>query len=99
MVLSRLRAQGIHRTVKGQSASNYRLPNPPYGYQVKDSKLISCPREMKISRMVVELRDRKKKTWAEIAKQLNTKGYRTRSGAKWTNFTARPVHKRWTGKL
>ena len=70
-VLVRLRDQGIHRTLKGRSASNYRFSNPPHGFQVKDSKLVSLPREMKMAR----------------------------SGAKWTQSTVRPVHKRWTGKL
>jgi biotin operon repressor len=53
MILKQLRREGVRKTIKGRSPDNYRLPNPPYGYQVRDLKLISCPREMKIARMVV----------------------------------------------
>jgi biotin operon repressor len=99
MVLQRLRAEGVRATVKGRGADNFRLPTPPFGYRVVASRLVPHPGEMKIARLVVELRDRKGLTWGEVARGVNHRGFRSRAGTPWNKFTIRPVHKRWTGKL
>ena len=84
---------------RGGSAENYTHPNSPYGFQVRAGKLVISNNEMRIARMVIEYRDRRCATWMRVADALNTKGFRTRTGALWTQWTVRPVHKHWSGKI
>ena len=101
MVLSRLRSAGVFQEKgRGRSAENYRFPNTaPFGKRVRDGRLVVNPVEVKIARLIVELRNRKSASWALICLQLNEKGYRTRRNTPWQEYNARHVYKLWRGKL
>lgn len=68
-----------------------------FGYQWKDRQLVSDPREAPIRKLVYELfiEHQRKKTVASI---LNQAGYRTRSGAKFTDTTIRRLLRDSTAK-
>lgn len=100
MVLSRLRRIGVRRTPdRGRSPDNYRYRNPPYGYRVMKGRLVCCSKKLRVVRALIELRDRRRCEWSEIALQLNQEGHRTRRGLLWNRTGVKRVHQRWSGKL
>ncbi len=99
-VLSRLREQGIHKTLgRGRSPDNFRYPYPIYGYHVVGGRLTTFAKEMKAVRLIVELRDRKARGWEEIVDHLNQRGFRSRTDLPWNRVRVKRVHKHWTGKI
>ena len=99
-VLTQLRAAGIRKTARrGRSPENYRFHNPPYGYRARNGKLETDPSEMKVARLIVELRDRQGKSFSEIASELNKRGWRNRKRNEWNKVAIRHIHRRWTAKL
>ena len=101
MVLARLRSAGISKTKgRGRSPENYRFTNTaPFGKKVLDGKLAVNPVEVKVARLIVELRDRRSFSWAQVCQQLNEKGYRTRRDTPWKESNIRHIYKLWSGKL
>ena len=101
MVLSRLRSAGVFNAKRrGRSSENYRFKNTtPFGKKVRDGRLVLNPVEVKIARLIVELRDRKGLAWEEICSEVNGRGHLTRRGTKWQDHTVRHVYKLWSGKL
>ena len=100
MVLDRLRQAGVHGgNGRGRSPENFRFSNPIYGNKVVAGRLETNPTEMKIARLVVELRDRQSESFGKIAEELNRRGHRNRKAAKWNRVSVRNVHKNWTGKV
>ncbi len=49
--------------------------------------------------MICELRDRREKSFPDIAKELNARRWFNRKGGEWNKVAVRHVHRRWTGKL
>jgi hypothetical protein len=99
-VLSRLRNEGIRETRgRGRDSNSFRYPFPPYGQRVTDGRLTIDRKEMKVVRLVIELRDRKSWGWAEIISCLNERGYRSRTGLLWNRVRVKRLHKYWSGKL
>lgn len=99
-VLARLRQIGVRRTPgRGRSPDNFRYPYPPYGFRVVSQRLVLNRRELRIARLIVELRDCNGMKWAEMVEVLKAKGARTRSKREWSSVGLRRVHKRWSGKL
>jgi len=99
MVLQRLRKAGVHGETRGRDVDNYRFPNPAYGYKRIHGRLETNSAEMKVVRLIVELRDRQGMTFAKIAEDLNRRGYRKRNGRPWISPSVGQIHKRWTGKV
>jgi hypothetical protein len=100
MILGRLRQAGVHGgKARGRAADNFRFPNPPYGYRVVNGRLETHPGELKVVRLIVELRDRKGWSFPAIAEELNQRGLGTRQGCRWIRSTVRLVHKAWKDKL
>lgn len=99
-VLTQLRAAGIRKTARrGRSETNYRFHNPPYGFRVRNGRLETDRVEMRTARMICELRDRQRKSFPEIAKELYARRWFNRKGGEWNKVAVRHVHRRWTGKL
>lgn len=79
---------------------NYRCKNPPYGFLVKDGKLVPNKREMKVCRLIVELIDRRGFSSTATARELEAKGFKTRGGSdNWDHSAVRRIFERWQGKL
>lgn len=102
-VLARLHAFGI-RTVDAPKryteSTNFRCPVPPFGYSVKNYKLVPSQAEMRICRLVVELIDRKGSSFRSVAAELSKRGIKNRSGSlSWGHATIQSIYKRWKGKL
>lgn len=80
--------------------NNFRHHNPPYGYKVKDNKLVLNNAELKICRAVVELMGRKKCGARETARELTSRGFKSRRGeVKWGHLVVQQIFKRWKDKL
>jgi hypothetical protein len=100
MILGRLREAGVRGGKgRGRAADNFRFPNPVFGNKVVGGRLETNPTEMKIVRLVVELRDRHGWSFEKIAGELNRRGHRNRKGTKWHRVSTGHVHKNWTGKV
>ncbi len=99
-VLGRLRQAGVSKSPgRGRSQENYRFPNPAFGHRVVKGRLESNPREMKIARLIVELRDRQGLSFGQVAEELRRRNLFTRQGAAWTRYTASRVYRLRAGKL
>lgn len=103
VIVGLLNRGGI-RPVKGSfdvsNPKNYRCRSAPYGFQIRDGKLIPSKKEMKLCRLVVELMKRKGLSANATAKELGNRGYKNRSGnQKWDHSTIIGIFNRWKDKL
>ncbi len=90
------------KSAKGRmtNPNNFRHHNPPFGYKVKDNKLVLNGAELKICRAVVELIGREKRGVRETARELEERAFKTRRGrAKWGHFVVQQIFNRWKDKL
>lgn len=99
-VLERLHEAGVRGRRTGRDPENYKFPkNPPYGFRVSNGRLVPDRREMKVARLIVELRDRQRIAWRVIAERLNSDGIRTRKGRAWNIDSVENVYARWSGRV
>jgi hypothetical protein len=100
MIHGRLREAGVHGGQgRGRSKDNYRFPNPPYGHRVRSGRLELHPAEMKVARLIVDLRERKNWSFPAIATELYRRGYCTRQRRSWTKTSTRSTYIIWKEKL
>ena len=102
-VLSVLHKSGLKLGTKvGRSTNpkNYRNASPPYGYAIRKGQLVTYKPELRVCRLVVELRARRGMSSTAIAEELCKRGYKNRAGrAVWNPTTVLNIFRRWNGKL
>lgn len=102
-VLNQLKRDGILKGgYKGELSdpTNYRLLYAPYGFFKKDGRLVPNKSELKICRMVVQLRNSSKLSFHEIARELVRRRIKNRDDSiSWNHATIGRIYKRWNGKL
>lgn len=103
VILGILHRNGVRLGTKvGRSINpeNYRNCSPPYGYKVRDGKLLPDKAELKICRVIVDLRGRRKQSLSQIAAELEQRGFKNRNGRViWNPQTILNIFKRWNGKV
>jgi len=89
-VLNQLKPEGIRLgTNKGRLANpeNYRLAYAPFGFAKKDGKRIPNKSELKICRLVIQLRNDSKMSFHEITRELERRRIKGRTNSiSWTLF-------------
>ncbi len=82
VILKLLNGAGVQIGKVGRSTDpkNYTNNSPPYGYMIRDGKLAPNKSEMKICRLVVELRGRRSYSTTQVANELERLGYKNRKG-------------------
>jgi len=100
-VLSKLHSLGIRReNLKDIEYDNHRPAiRAPFGQKIVTGKLVPNRHELKIARLIVELRARQSLSWKEIVHHLESENLKTRNGFHWKIRTAKRVFDRWNGKL
>lgn len=102
-VIDKIRHLEIVKQAAGNrqtNPENYRFHNPPYGYQVKDSKLVLNSSELKVCRLIVDLLGHQGWSVKRTAEELQQRGFKSRQGSDvWHHTFIRSVFKRWHGKL
>jgi hypothetical protein len=80
--------------------NNFRHHNPPYGYKVKDNKLVLNNSEIRTCRVVVELMGRRECSARETARELIRRQFKNRKGQiSWGHLVVQQIFKRWKNKL
>lgn len=80
--------------------NNFRHHNPPYGFMVKDNKLVLNNREIKVCRLVVGHMGRKRCGARETARMLVQQKIKNRRGEiKWGHLVVQQIFKRWKDKI
>ncbi len=98
-VSGHLKQLEIKKKHTGRDPNNYKFPrSPPYGFKVVDGKLVQNPREIKMARMIIQLKDRDGLTWKRVIEEMNRRNFKSRIG-EWTIDSARSTRARWVGKL
>lgn len=101
-VLAVIHKLGVNTGKVGRSTDpvNYRNNSPPYGYSVRDGKLVPNKSEMKTCRLVVELRGRRELSTIQVAKELEKRGFKNRKGRTlWNTNTVLNIFNRWKNKI
>lgn len=102
VILKLLNEAGVRVGKVGRSTDpkNYRNNSPPYGYMIRDGKLAPNKSEMKICRIVVELRGRRGYSTTQVVNELEKLGYKNRKGnTVWNTATVINIFERWNGKI
>jgi hypothetical protein len=103
-VLARLRSFGIKQDdaqpKRYTDPDNYRCPVCPFGYSVKDGKLIPNKTELRVCHAIVESIDRQGQTYRATAKELARRGMKNRAGrTSWSHGSVKAIYNRWKGKI
>jgi hypothetical protein len=103
LILVRLHELGIREGAASRRSTNpdnYRCRVPPYGYAIRDGKLVPCKAELRICRQVVTLIRRSGLSANAVARELSRQGVKSRSGrAHWDHSAIISIYKRWKDKL
>jgi hypothetical protein len=103
VIISRLGGLEIpksNRENRVTNPQNYRCRVPPYGYAIRDGKLVPNKRELRICRLVVELMGRQGKGLSETVRELESRQFLTREGKKyWDHSSVRNIFNRWKDKI
>jgi transposase len=100
-VLERLRRQGIRKSGgRMTNPDNYRLHEPPYGFSKVGGRLVPNKAEMRICRLIVELRERQGLSALSVSKELQKRGVSNRRGsATWSHHSVIRIFNRWKEKI
>ena len=102
-VIESLHDMGIRSGSSGgprTNPDNYRCPTPPYGYRVKDSRLVVYKPELKICRLVVHLIGHEKYSATKTAKELTSRHIKNKQGTLyWDHKIVKRIFDRWNGKI
>lgn len=101
VVLRRLHALGIRQeTVKQMELEKPRpVSRASYGYRIVSGKLVPDRYELKVVRIIVELRSRQGLSWSKLVKHLNSEKIKARGGGVWHITSVRMVFERWKDKI
>ena len=103
LILARLHGMEIRKGADSNrqtNPDNYRCRVAPYGYSIKDGKLIPNKAELRICRQVVTLIRMKGLSANAVAKELSKQGLISRSGrARWDHSAVISIFNRWKEKL
>ena len=103
VVLARLNDMGLSQGVgasRTTNPENYRCRVAPYGYSIRDGKLVPNKAELRICRQVVNLIRQRGLSASAVGKELSRQGLKSRSGrAHWDHSAVRSIFKRWKDKL
>jgi len=103
VISARLREMGINpQSGAGRltDPKNYLCSTAPYGFSVRNGKLVTNKAELRICRMVVSLIQRDGKNMSEVARELTHKKFKNRAGReKWNSKTVFNIYKRWKDKI
>jgi hypothetical protein len=101
-VLATIHRSGLTTSKAGRSTdpANYRNNSPPYGYLVRDGRLAPNKSELKICRLVVELRGRRGLSTTQVARELEKQNFKNRKGRTvWNSNTILNIFERWKNKI
>ncbi len=74
---------------------NYLCKNPPYGYAVKNKKLVPNKAELKLCRTIVELVGRQNMNTSAASKELVRRGFKNRAGRiLWDHKSVKLIYER-----
>ena len=90
----------VGKVGRSTNPQNYRNSTPPYGYSVRNGHLVPNKSELKICRIVVELRSRQNFSIIQVAKEVEKRGFKNRRGNTiWNPRTIINIFERWNGKI
>jgi IS30 family transposase len=102
-VLKALHAENVRLGTGGRKLNgpnDYRLHKAPYGYSIKQGKLVLNAAQLRICGLVVELIDRQGMSCNGVAKELVRRGFKNKAGrVGWDHKTVKLIYKRWKTKL
>lgn len=99
-VVEHLHSQNIRiRSGRMTNPNNYRHHTPPYGWKVKDGKLIPHKSKLTLCRRVVTL-VRQGCSYNSVAKELEKLGFKSRKNkVRWDHSMVISIFNRWKEKL
>lgn len=103
VVLARLKDLGVRSNEmpnRNTNPDNYRCSVAPFGFMVKNAKLVPNKNELKVCHAIVELIERKGFTCRAAARELQSRGLKNRAGhAKWGHSKVAAIYRKWKGKI
>ena len=103
-VLDRLHTLGIRNVAsigeRMTNPKNYRASVAPYGYRIADGQLVANKKEVRISRLIVQLINEQELSLMGAARELMQRNIKNRNGNVWWDHSmVRGIFKRWNGKV